>query len=44
MIYLVSNTIYCSCIEGVKNIDLNACLDIIAHWPVIQFDTETTGK
>ena len=43
MIYLVSNTIDCSGIEGVEKTDLDSCLDIIAHWPVVQFDVESTG-
>jgi DNA polymerase-1 len=43
MIYLVSNSIDVTGIEGVEAMDLNSSLDIIAHWSVVQFDTETTG-
>ena len=43
MIYLVSNTIDCTDIDGVKKMDLDSSIDIIAHWPVVQIDTETTG-
>lgn len=43
MIFLVSNTIDASNIDGVKKLTVDESLDIIAHWPVVQFDTETTG-
>lgn len=43
MIYLVSKTIDASSLEGIENLSVEESLDIIAHWPVVQFDTETTG-
>lgn len=43
MIYLVSNTIDVSGIDGVEKISINDSLDLIQSWPVVQFDTETTG-
>lgn len=43
MIYLISDKIDASGIDGVSNLTMEESLDIIAHWPVVQFDCETTG-
>ena len=43
MIYLVSNAIDTSGLDGVEKLSVDESLDIIAHWPVVQFDVETTG-
>ena len=43
MIYLVSKDIDCSEIEGVNKISVDESINIISKWPVVQFDTETTG-
>lgn len=38
MIYLVSNTI-----QGASKLSVKESLELILSWPVVQFDTETTG-
>ncbi len=43
MIYLVSNNIDVSGMQDVQKLSVDESLDIIAHWPLVQFDTETTG-
>ena len=43
MIYLVSNKIDVSGMQDIQKLSMEESLDIIAHWPVVQFDTETTG-
>lgn len=43
MIYLVSNDIDVSAIDGVEKLSVEESLDLIIHWPVVQFDVETTG-
>ena len=43
MIYLVSDKIDISGLDGVKKLSVDESLDIIIHLPVVQFDTETTG-
>ena len=43
MIFLVSNAIDTKDIDGVEKLTLEESLDIIIHWPVVQFDTETNG-
>ena len=43
MIYLVSNKIDASSIKDVTKISAEESIDIISRWPVVQFDTETTG-
>ena len=42
MIYLVSDNIDATG-DDIKKLTVDESLDIIAHWPVVQFDTETTG-
>lgn len=42
MIYLVSNRIN-DLPDGVQPLSVKESLDIIKSWPVVQFDTETTG-
>ena len=43
MIYLVSNDIDTSKMEGIEKLSLKESLDILTQWPVVQFDVETTG-
>lgn len=43
MIYLVSDTIDCSGWEGITKMTVIDSLNMIKSWPVVQFDTETTG-
>lgn len=43
MIYLVSNDIDVTSLDGVEKLTLKESLDIISHWPVVQVDTETSG-
>ena len=43
MVYLVSNDIDTSKMNGIEKLSIEESLDIIIHWPVVQFDTETTG-
>lgn len=43
MIYLVSNDIDVTSLDGVEKLTLEKSLDIISHWPVVQVDTETSG-
>lgn len=44
MVYLVSNDKdLISKVEDVATLTVEESLDIIAHWPLVQFDTETTG-
>ena len=43
MIYLVSDKIDVSGVDDIQKLTVEESLDIIAHWPVVQFDTETTG-
>lgn len=42
MIYLVSNTINCLN-KDITKISAKDSIDLIRTWPVVQFDTETTG-
>lgn len=43
MIYLVSDSIDVSGLDWVKSISVEESKSIILKWPVVQFDTETTG-
>ena len=43
MIYLVSDRIKADGLENVKVISVQESLGMIQSWPVVQFDTETTG-
>lgn len=43
MIYLVSDRIDVSDMPNVQKLTVEESLDIITHWPVVQFDTETSG-
>lgn len=43
MIYLVSNDLDVSKEPDMENISLTAALSMIASWPVVQYDSETTG-
>lgn len=43
MIYLVSNSIDTSGMEGVEPMGVEESLKLIGSWPVVQFDSETTG-
>lgn len=43
MIYLVSNDIDAGKIPEVEALSLEQSLSMIRQWPVVQFDTETTG-
>lgn len=43
MIYLVSDSIDVSGLDWVKSISLEESKSMILKWPVVQFDTETTG-
>ena len=43
MIYLVSTAIDVSKMKDVQKLSVQESLDIISKWPVVQFDTETTG-
>ena len=42
MIYLVSNTIK-DLLDDIKPLSVKESIDMISMWPVVQFDTETTG-
>lgn len=42
MIYLVSDTINCLH-KDVAKLSVSDSIDLISSWPVVQFDTETTG-
>lgn len=42
MIHLVSKNIDCSSIPGVDKMSIEDSISMIASWPVVQFDTETT--
>ena len=43
MIYLVSNTIDCSSMEGIEPLSVDDAILRIRSWPVVQYDSETTG-
>ena len=43
MIYLVSDSIDVSGLDWVKSISVEESKSMILKWPVVQFDTETTG-
>ena len=43
MIYLVSDTIDALSMDGVINTSVESSIKQIKSWPVVQFDTETTG-
>lgn len=43
MIYMVSDRIDTSGLDGVGKLTVRESLDIMRDWPVVQFDTETTG-
>lgn len=43
MIYLVSDNIDVSGLQDINKISLKDSIDLLRSWPVIQFDTETTG-
>ena len=43
MIYLVSNTLESPNPDIIKKLTVEESLEKIRGWPVIQFDTETTG-
>ena len=43
MIYLVSNSIDVSDMPDVKKLSVEDSFNMIRHWPVVQFDTETDG-
>ena len=43
MIYLVSKTIDISDMEDVRILPVEDSIRLIQSWPVVQFDTETTG-
>ena len=43
MIYLVSDSIDVSGMENVQKLSLADSIALLSAWPVIQFDTETTG-
>lgn len=43
MIFLVSDKIDVSKMEGIEKLSVMESIDIIKKWPVVQFDTETTG-
>lgn len=43
MIYLVSNDIDASNMSGIEKLSVKESIDTISSWPVVQFDTETTG-
>lgn len=43
MIYLVSDTIDCSKIDGVDSMSVEDSIGVIRRWPVVMFDVETTG-
>lgn len=43
MIFLVSNDIDVKDMDGVQKLSLEESLDIISHWPVVEYDSETTG-
>lgn len=41
--YLVSNAIDVSSMEGIEPLSIEDSISLIRSWPVVQFDTETTG-
>lgn len=43
MIYLVSGTIDVSSLTDVQKMSVEDSIELIRKWPVVQFDTETTG-
>ena len=43
MIYLVSDRIDVSSMDDVKKLSVEDSIALIGSWPVVQFDTETTG-
>lgn len=43
MIYVVSNNEKINSIDIVTPINIQSAIDMIKSWPVVQFDTETTG-
>lgn len=43
MVYLVSTSIDVSKLDGVEKLSVEESLNLIQSWPVVQFDTETTG-
>jgi len=43
MIYLVSKRIDTTNLDGVEPLSVDESIEMIESWPVVQFDTETTG-
>ena len=43
MIYLVSDRIDVSSMNDVQKLSVEDSISLISSWPVVQFDTETTG-
>lgn len=43
MIYLVSDKIDCSSMEGITKLSVDDSLSMISSWPVVQYDSETNG-
>ena len=43
MIYLVSDNIDISDMPEVRKLSMDESLEMVSSWPVVQFDTETTG-
>lgn len=43
MIYLVSDRIDATGLQDIRAATVDECIEMISSWPVVQFDTETTG-
>jgi len=43
VIYLVSNTIDISGMEGVQKMSVDDSIKLVSSWPIVMFDTETSG-